>query len=209
MALSAILGDRQEMPEGLRERRKEEIRQDLSKAAIRLFLEQGFEATTIDEIVAPLGVSRRTFFRHFPTKEDLVFVWYEDLTEGLVAECAARPASETAYQAVCAALRSLLRLYDSDPLWSKQMMRLAGETPGLIGKSHEKRVMWEKALAAVVVDRLQEGPMRDHYARIIAGTAVNTFAMAAEVWFAEGANGNLRATVDALLACAGAADAAV
>ena len=96
------------MPEGLRERRKEEIRQDLSKAAIRLFLEQGVEATTIDEIVAPLGVSRRTFFRHFPTKEDLVFVWYEDLTEGLVAECVERPASETAYQAVCAALRSML-----------------------------------------------------------------------------------------------------
>jgi AcrR family transcriptional regulator len=197
------------LPEGLRERRKEEIRQVLSQAAIRLFLEQGFDATTIDEIVAPLGVSRRTFFRHFATKEDLVFVWYEDLTKGLVAECAARPASETAYQAVCGALRSLLHLYDDNPLWSKQMMKLASETPALIGKSLEKRAMWERALAAVVVDRLQEGPMRDHYARIIAGAAVNAFAIAAEAWFAEGANGNLRATVDALLACAGAANAAV
>lgn len=197
------------MPEGLRERRRQEIRQILSQAAIRLFLEQGFEATTIDEIVAPLGVSRRTFFRHFATKEDLVFVWYEDLTKGLVAECAARPASETAYQAVCGALRSLLSLYDADPLWSKQMMKLASETPALIGKSLEKRVMWERALAGAVVDRLQEGPMRDHYARIIASAAVNAFAIAAEAWFAEGANGNLRATVDALLACAGAANAAV
>ena len=197
------------MPEGLRERRKEEIRQELSKAAIQLFLEKGFEATTVDEIVAPLGVSRRTFFRHFPTKEDLVFVWYEDLTEGLVAECAARPASETAYQAVCGALRSLLRLYDADPLWSKRMMKLTGETPGLIGKSLEKRAMWEKALAAAVVDRLQEGPMRDHYARIIAGAAVNAFAAAAEAWFAEGATGGLRAIVDASLACAGAVGAVV
>src|SRR5215813_6019027 len=116
------------MAEGLRERRKEAIRQEVSQAGIKLFLKQGFEKTTVDEIVGPLGISRRTFFRHFPTKEDLVFVWYEDLTEELVAACAARPPRESPYEAVCASLRGLLRLYDADPKWSKKMVRLASET---------------------------------------------------------------------------------
>jgi AcrR family transcriptional regulator len=192
------------MAEGLREKRKETIRQELSQAAIKRFLKQGFEKTTIDEIVGPLGISRRTFFRHFATKEDLVFVWYEDLTDELVAACAARPSAETPYEAVCAALRGLLRLYDADPKWSKKMVKLASETPALVGKSHEKRAMWGRALAATIAERMDESPMRDLYAQIIAVTAINAFALSVEIWLAGGSTGDLRAIVDAGLACASA-----
>jgi AcrR family transcriptional regulator len=193
------------MTEGLRERRKEAIRQEVSQAGIKLFLKQGFEKTTIDEIVGPLGISRRTFFRHFATKEDLVFVWYEDLTEKLVAACAARPLAETPYEAVCAALRGLLKLYDADPKWAKKMVRLASETPALVGKSHEKRAMWGRALAATIAKRMEKSSKRDLFAEIIATTAINAFAISVEAWFAEGAVGDLRAMVDAGLGCAGAA----
>ena len=57
----------------LRERKKKQTRIALAKAAVRLFLKQGFDATTIDEICERANYSRRTFFRHFASKENIVF----------------------------------------------------------------------------------------------------------------------------------------
>ena len=57
---------------GLRERKKRRTRQALQQAAVRLFLERGFEATTIADITAAADVAPRTFFSDHPTKEDVV-----------------------------------------------------------------------------------------------------------------------------------------
>lgn len=65
-------------PTGKREANRLQVRQDLAFAAVRLFDRRGFDDTTVDEIVAEAGVSRRTFFRHFPTKADVVFYDHEE-----------------------------------------------------------------------------------------------------------------------------------
>jgi AcrR family transcriptional regulator len=186
---------------GAREIRREEIRQILSQRAMGLFLKRGFEKTTIDEIVESAGVSRRTFFRHFETKEDLVFVWYEALGRELVTVLIERPENEAPFDSASAALRSLLKYYDDDPTAAAAMMKLASETPGLIAKSLEKRALWEIELAKVLAPRLK-GADAELSARLIAGGAVHAFALAVEFWFAGHATSTLLETVDAAFAVA-------
>jgi AcrR family transcriptional regulator len=58
--------------ESLRDRQRAQIRADIRRAAFRLFIERGYDAVTTEEIATAAGVSPRTFFRHVPTKEELL-----------------------------------------------------------------------------------------------------------------------------------------
>ena len=187
---------------GLREKNKLATRVEMSRFGIDLFLKKGFANTTIDEIVEPLGIAKRTFFRYFDVKEDLVFAWYEDLTTDLVNELRARPQQEKPFEAVCKTLSSLLKMYDENPEWARSMMRLSMETPSLIGKSFEKRVLWEKAFAAVLIEREGKKTMSPLRAHIIAGVAMTAFANATGEWFANGGKAKLRPIVERAFAMA-------
>ena len=79
---------------GRREENKQRTRSALEDAAARLFEEQGFEATTVRDIAAAAGVGERTFFRYFPSKEDLVLQQVRDLIPGLMQCVRDRPRAE-------------------------------------------------------------------------------------------------------------------
>ena len=78
-----------------------------------LFLERGFEATTLDDIAAAADISRRSFFHYFASKEDVVFAWQEETTAALVAAVAARPANESMLAAAESAISAMARELDS------------------------------------------------------------------------------------------------
>src|SRR5258708_13374749 len=80
---------------GLRLRKRQQTRERLTRAAMALFLERGFEATTLDDIAVAADISRRSFFHYFASKEDVVFAWHEESTVALIAAVAARPANES------------------------------------------------------------------------------------------------------------------
>jgi AcrR family transcriptional regulator len=181
---------------GLREKNKLATRSELSRFAIELFLKKGFANTTIDEIVEPLGIAKRTFFRYFNVKEDLVFAWYEDLTNDLVNELRSRPKQESPFEAVCKTLSSLLRMYDENSAWALSMVRLSMETPSLIGKSFEKRVLWEKEFATTLIEREGKKTMNPLEAQIIAGVAMTAFTAAISEWFAREGKTKLRPIVE-------------
>ena len=76
--------------QGLRERKKAKTRAAVQRHALRLFKEQGYDNTTVEQIADAAEISPSTFFRYFPTKEDVVL--YDAMDPILIAEFAAQPA---------------------------------------------------------------------------------------------------------------------
>ena len=80
---------------GRREENKQRTRSALEQAAAQLFAERGYGATTVRDIAAAAGVGERTFFRYFPSKEDLVLQEVRNLVPGLMKMVRERPAAES------------------------------------------------------------------------------------------------------------------
>ena len=90
---------------GLRERKKAKTRAAIQRHALRLFQEQGYEATTVEQIAEAVEISPSTFVRYFPTKEDVVF--YDNFDPLLFAAFEAQPAELSPIQAMRRALRQV------------------------------------------------------------------------------------------------------
>ena len=82
------------MTESLRDRQRAQIRADIRRAAFRLFVERGYDAVTTEEIAAAAGVSARTFFRHVPTKVELLLAPVRHGGAAIVGLLEGRPAAE-------------------------------------------------------------------------------------------------------------------
>jgi AcrR family transcriptional regulator len=111
---------------GLRERKKAKTRAAIQRHALRLFREQGYDATTVEQIAAAVEVSPSTFFRYFPTKEDVVL--YDDLDPVLIAAFGAQPGDLTPIQALRGALRAVFAGLSADQMteqWERMRLILA------------------------------------------------------------------------------------
>src|SRR4051812_17485169 len=103
---------------------REMIRERLSSAARDLFAERGFDHVTVDEITEAAGVSRRTFFRHFPTKEDAIFGQMELLGRGIAGTLASCPDEMSAWAALRVATRMMFEGITERPAASLRLYQM-------------------------------------------------------------------------------------
>ncbi len=111
------------------------VRQDLSAAAMRLFSTKGYEGTTVDEIAAAAGVARRTFFRHFRSKEEAIFPDHNDTLVRVQSVLDGAEPQEHPLDTVCRGITEVLRMYAESPRVSVERYRLTREVPAL--REHE------------------------------------------------------------------------
>jgi AcrR family transcriptional regulator len=108
-------------PAGLRERKKARTRSEIQRQALRLFREQGFHATTVEQIAEAAEVAPSTVFRYFPRKEDLaVLDGYHSLQDAIVTAFRSQPTELTALAALRAALRTAFAALDPADLAARQ-----------------------------------------------------------------------------------------
>ncbi len=152
---TAVLEEVRSELHGLRERKAHRLRTDLKRAGLVLFAERGYQRTTIDDIVAKADVSRRTFFRYFASKDDVLLDGPVSRAERLRELVRARPPSEGALSAVRHALWIMLTATygDGDPL-----MRDFGELLMLRPEFQQQlmrvRNVWAAALGDVLAERM-------------------------------------------------------
>src|SRR6202158_287236 len=145
------------MPVDIAERKRRAIRGELSEVALGLLTDRTFESLTIDEIAAAAGVSRRTFFRYFTSKEDVVFAFLDQWAVRLAADIVARPVDEDPVAAVQISFRQLTAAYDDRAL---ALVRLVRETPSLQQQERINRDHLRLAVVNSLAERLGLGAER-------------------------------------------------
>lgn len=173
----------------LRARKKARTREALQNAAMVLFVARGFDAATVDEIATAAEVSQRTFFRHFPTKEAVVFAQHGERMERFRALLAGHEESMPPVDAVRATLRSIARDYMEDREALLAEYRVVTASPALTLRDLEHDSEYEAAIAAALVRGAPAAPPRD--LRILAGAVMGAIRAAMTEWFAAECQGDL------------------
>lgn len=160
---------------GLRERKKRATRLAIRDAAMRLFAQQGFAATTIDQIADASNVSRATVFSYFPTKEDIVFGDAPSAVDALAAALRERAVDEGTITAVRSWLGELAGWIEPELVLQ---LRLAREVP-TVGA---RRLQLYRDVERVVAQALEAelGPDEQFAARLAAASLIAALAIAEE-----------------------------
>jgi AcrR family transcriptional regulator len=145
--------------ESLRERQRAQIRADIRRAAFRLFVERGYDAVTTEEIAAAAGVSPRTFFRHVPTKEELLLAPVRHGGAAIVGLLEQRPAGESPDVALINAIIARTRSFDEADIeeWRKALL----VAPDPLGKLTMITPADKERAAKLVAARMGANPETD------------------------------------------------
>jgi len=171
-------------PLPVRERTRRAVRDELAQLAKDLFVEKGYDETTIDDLAAAAGMSKRTFFRYFASKEKLVMGKYEILGEQLAEDLAARPADEPLWASLRQAFGRVVEYCESEALGSTAvaMENIVRDHPTL-NASYLERVsrMQELVLDQVRARTGQQDPA-DPRTPAIVGAAFSCLIAAWTTW---------------------------
>lgn len=193
---------------GRRSRKKQRTRDDLLAAGDALFSNQGFDATTTTDIAERADVSQRTLFRHFPTKEAVLYGDMDDARLQLRAALQARPIGEPVLRAVRTALLSLAEDHERNRDRRLMQARLAATSPTVQAYSRAViQASWEREIIVAVARRLEVDPMVDPRPELVAGAAMSGVRIAVRQWTAsDGADDFMALIANALDAIPALAD---
>lgn len=167
---------------GLRERKKERTRDQLAAAACELFIERGYDCTTVDDIAAAVEVSPRTFFRYYPTKVDVAVeilrVGALDLVEAFTTRLATEPLTASLRAAACGHATNMQE--DSAQLF--KIVQVLEANPSLRGPLAELQRTTQNQLTVPIAHRLGVDPGTDIRPRLIAALTIATLVTTTEHW---------------------------
>jgi AcrR family transcriptional regulator len=178
----------------LRERKRTRTRLMIQTEALRLFAENGYAQTTVEEIAEAAAISPRTFFRYFPNKED-VLLWdeYDPLALDLLA---LRPDDEPLAETFRGVIRETLGgLYERDPERLLLRVRLLLTVPELRSRLIDEQYHGIEQLAQLLADK-QGRPADDLQLRVTGAALLAAVSIALDLWQKDGGKSDLLALLD-------------
>jgi AcrR family transcriptional regulator len=154
-------------------------RERLVRAAIDLFTEQGYDTTTVNGIAERAGLTKTTFFRHFPDKREVLFAGQETHSRLLAEAIAASPGSATPLQAVAAALDALTATFTDDrrEFAARLLTVIAGNS-----ELQERATFKRTCLAGAMTDALRKRDVPDPTAGLAAELGIRAFDDGFDLW---------------------------
>ena len=177
------------------------IRRQLAAAAMELFATKGYEETTVDEIAAKAGIARRTFFRHFRSKEEAIFPDHDDTLERVQAVLEAAPAHEPPLETVCRGIKEVMRMYASAPEVSVARYRLTRQVPTLREREIASVSRYERLFTRYLLGHFDEAAHRNGedgplLAEVAASAVVTAHNHVLRRWLRAGGEGDVEAQLD-------------
>ncbi|GAA2682264.1 MULTISPECIES: TetR/AcrR family transcriptional regulator [Actinosynnema] len=189
-------------PPGIRERARKALQREIGDAALALFVERGYEATTIGDIAEAVGMSKRSVFRYFATKEEIVVGKLDLAAETMLAALLARPAGEP----VWTSLRRVFDLLDDSggAGRAEPVHRVVLETPALLAAYLQKLQEIQEAVVGGLRERAETAGTPyapdDPAPRALTAAAFGCLLAAQHAWLAPGARGTIGDALDRAMA---------
>jgi AcrR family transcriptional regulator len=178
------------------------MRRELAAAAMELFATKGYEATTVDEIAAQAGVARRTFFRHFRSKEEAIFPDHDDTLIRAEAVLNAAPAHEHPLDTVCRGIKEVMKMYAAQPEISVSRYKLTREVPTLREAEIASVARYERLFTRYLLGHFDEHAHDDDanddplLAEVAASAVVTAHNHVLRRWLRAGAQGDVESQLD-------------
>lgn len=154
-----------------------EFRRRVVTESIRLFAERGYEATTVDDVAAAAGSSRRTLFRQFGSKEGLIFADHESLLARVAAHLAAAGDDADPWWTVCEGAELVFAHFAADPGFAERRYAVVSQVATLRDRELVASARYQRLFEDYLVDRLPAAPRARIVAFASAVTGVHNYLL--------------------------------
>ncbi len=168
--------------DGWRERKRQQTQQRIAETGMRMFVEKGFEATTLDAIAEAAGIARRTFFHYFDSKEALLFAYEDRAKEGVRRALAGMPNDMPPFEAMRAALMAMVSEFGSDE--ARTLNQLLRSTESLRARKQSNYERQERFLLTSLSEKWPELGQSLRLS-LIAMIGMGIMRIAADAWSAD------------------------
>lgn len=163
----------------LRERKRRETRQRIAEAGQRLFLAKGYEGTTLDAIATEAGISRRTFFSYFKSKDDIILFWQEADSDSLYADLLKTSPDVPPLDAVRDVMLKRIARYTTEQMAAVDNLMRSSES--LLARKQAYYAEQEQALFDTLCEVWRQ-PERRPVLRLVAMVSVGAMRLALQAW---------------------------
>lgn len=182
-----------------RDRRRTKLAAQIERIALSLFVKRGISAVTVDEIADAADISRRTFFRYFASKEDLLLGDRQRYDDSLARTLAKEQPSPSAVRTLRDILVEMSREVEAEADVARLRLELFRKYPEEMNGAFEQQRAWNSTFTEMVAERMGLDHSHDMRPALIVGVMMSAGNVALHNWFVRGAKQPLHELVEAAL----------